>query len=287
MPDRWFDSHATAEEVASKSRASCARFLGGVCRKDAGFPSREDGDYRRAGMVNFKFAMACNGSQNYSCGGPPTALKNTPVDAPPTRTVSPGSAMTGLQLVIVSRMELATILAQVVGAEESANCEAFNVYLKVVASLLGLLADELATSASVSAFVVISSLEELRKTLRVETVEGETDLACRLREGSGHSIFDSQFSAEMVGLAQRYKGGRDDFGGPLDGGFVVSQNTGEVHAAAVRFLKGSQPACAAEVAATLNRGMALTRSDGGNLIIYLAPEVRKGRALCLEPLVEG
>ncbi|CAE8619905.1 unnamed protein product [Polarella glacialis] len=114
MPDRWCDARATAEEVAVGSWASLASFVGGVARNSAGFPNREDGDLRRAGMVNFKAMLR----------------------------PSPGPAMQ-----LVSREQLAHSLARATAADEQrrgGGPQEVEGRLAALACLLELFVDELA-----------------------------------------------------------------------------------------------------------------------------------------------
>ena len=76
-----FNLRSARQELAGKSWASLARFLGGVCRNGPGFPNRLDGALRRPGIVNFK----------------------APTSRPPTRARAPRSVETSARLFDVER----------------------------------------------------------------------------------------------------------------------------------------------------------------------------------------
>lgn len=261
MPDRWFDGYATAQEVSALTANRYARFVGSCCRNDIGFPNREDGEFRRAGMVNLKLARE------------------------------------GLDVVPVTREELAHALARAVVDEESSP-EAVDAYLAVLARLLALLVDGLAAppkgaaapAPRAPALTVVAPEEELSGYARLEPLEARG--AAALKEGRG-TVFDKRFARDVTDFARRYRGGLDDYGGPVEGAFVVSHATGEVLAPAVRVLRAtaSQGASgdgaeerlnAADLAALLPRGMAFARSASGDVTAFVAAEVRKGRALRIE-----
>mmetsp|Transcript_127684 Transcript_127684/g.408720 ORF Transcript_127684/g.408720 Transcript_127684/m.408720 type:complete len:589 (-) Transcript_127684:83-1849(-) len=56
MTDPWLDGQATLEQATAKSNTKFASFLGGAYNLFGGFPSFEDGDLCRFGMVNFEIA---------------------------------------------------------------------------------------------------------------------------------------------------------------------------------------------------------------------------------------
>jgi hypothetical protein len=54
MKDKWFDMTVPYHELQRLSATSYARFVGAVNQSGFGFPTNSDGQFRRAGMVNFK-----------------------------------------------------------------------------------------------------------------------------------------------------------------------------------------------------------------------------------------
>lgn len=247
MRDKWFDGQASLEDVTTRTASSYAQFVGGVCRNDDGFPNREDGEYRRAGIVNFKIGLK------------------------------------GLEVVPVTREELAHSLARIATAEEHHNPEAAGTYIAVLASLLGLLVDDLGDTPGAAAFIVVAPDDELHGLVRFEPVDGEFALSKELAgingEGVGCTVFEDRFANGLIGLARRRRGRLDDHGGPMDGGFVVSHDSGRILAAATQIFRRWRLMGAADMAALLGRGMVLTRSVDGSVTAFPAVEARRGRAL--------
>jgi len=253
MQDRWFDGYASVDEVAALCANRYARFIGGCCRNEHGFPNRLDGDRRRAGMVNLKFARE------------------------------------GLSVQSVTREELAHTLARVAAEEEPASPEAVDAYLRVLARLLALLVDEMATSPEgvrqppAPAMAVVAPEADLSGRVRMEQLEADAASA----EGR-NTVFNKRFAAEVADFGRRYVGSLDEYGAPLEGAFVVGSTGGEVLAARARLLPSATAAAseghlsAADVAALLPRGMAFARSSAGDVTAFLAAEVRQGRALRIE-----
>lgn len=56
MRDKWFDATLNFDEIVSNAATGFARFKGGVNQSGYGYPVNENGQFRRAGMVNFKMA---------------------------------------------------------------------------------------------------------------------------------------------------------------------------------------------------------------------------------------
>jgi hypothetical protein len=56
MADKWFDATLSYNEIVANAATGYARFKGGVNQSGFGYPVDEDGQFRRAGMVNFKMA---------------------------------------------------------------------------------------------------------------------------------------------------------------------------------------------------------------------------------------
>mmetsp|Transcript_145811 Transcript_145811/g.467232 ORF Transcript_145811/g.467232 Transcript_145811/m.467232 type:complete len:462 (-) Transcript_145811:34-1419(-) len=247
MTDSWFDGYASAEEVTALAAGRYARFLGGCCRNaPGGFPNRLDGERRRAGMVNFKVARE------------------------------------GLEVVAVTREELAHTLARVAASEEGASPEAVDAYLGVLARLLALLVDELAAPV----LAVVAPEADITSLLRLEKVKGP--LGMQQSEGPG-TVFSRRFAGDVAEFAHRYRGALDEYGAPMEAALVVSNREGEVIAAPARLTRagvsesnGEGCLGAAELAALLPRGMAFARSPAGHVTAFLAAEVRQGRALRLE-----
>jgi len=251
MPDKWFDGRATAEEAAAWSASQYARFVGGVCRNGQGFPGREDGEHRRAGMVNFKVAQVC------------------------------------LNVRPVSRTELASTAAGIAFIEAGGDPAAIDGYVAVIAHVLALLVDELAALPGLEVLIVVAQDEALHKRVRLEPAEGEAELSRELA-GSAEgvpacTVFDHRFASEVVSFAQRYNGEVDELGSPMDGAFVVSCRSGQVLAAAARIFRGHRLVGGTELVATLGGGVALSRSASGDVTALFAPEVRQGRALLMKP----
>jgi len=65
MADKWFDRTVSFMEVEANAATSYARFVGAVNQSGFGFPENTDGQFRRAGMVNFKM-KAASGNQDSS-----------------------------------------------------------------------------------------------------------------------------------------------------------------------------------------------------------------------------
>lgn len=138
MTDKWFDGSGTADEIDMQPGCRYARFLGGCCRNSYGWPSREDGELRRMGMVNFKVARN------------------------PVETVS------------VTKAQMATAIAKAVTFEMAGDPDGVDKCMSVVANVLGLLVDELAHVApSAMVLVVVAQEEEIRRLVRLEHANGE------------------------------------------------------------------------------------------------------------------
>jgi|Transcript_6948 hypothetical protein len=56
MRDKWFDETLPYDDIVSNAATGFARFKGGVNFSGFGYPVSENGQFRRAGMVNFKMA---------------------------------------------------------------------------------------------------------------------------------------------------------------------------------------------------------------------------------------
>jgi len=270
MPDKWFDGRATAEEVTAQTALQFVKFVGGVCRNSFGFPSREDGEYRRAGIVNFKVMQDV------------------------------------LDIVAVTRAELAQQVARAAVAEVPEDPCCLDTYLSVVAGLLALIADELAVLPSAPAAVVIAEEEALKGIVQLEgavlaseaavpedaapgppAAAGLSDKGAASGEGVAsaiaRSVFEHRFAEELVDAARGRRGGCvGEPGSPLEGAFVVSRG-GRVLAAEARVLRGSRPVSGAELVAMLGAGMVFSRSAAGSITALLAPEVGQGRALLVKP----
>ncbi|CAK0832269.1 unnamed protein product, partial [Prorocentrum cordatum] len=219
MPDRWFDGKATEPEVTASTATACARLIGGVCRNGAGYPSREDGEYRRAGMVNFRIART--GLDN-------NVAKQLDTSAP------------RLELHRVTRKELADTVGRAAVAEEPAGREAVNRYMEVVATILAVLVDEIAATApAAEAVVVIAPRDELRSLGRLEPACGEAEL------GGGGSVRDPAFAERLLRVSRR------PAGAPLDVAVVVDYLSGEVLASGDSSRRGSS-APPAQVTAQLD-----------------------------------
>lgn len=54
MKDKWFDQAISFQEIEANAATSFARFVGAVNQSGFGYPEHTDGQFRRAGMVNFK-----------------------------------------------------------------------------------------------------------------------------------------------------------------------------------------------------------------------------------------
>lgn len=250
MLDKWFDGRAAAEEVAAQSALPYAKFLGGVCRNNYGFPTREDGEFRRAGMVNFKVAPK-------------------PLDA-----------------VTVTKAELAQAVART-AACAARDRAAFEAHLLAAARVLALLVDELGGRPRLAALVAIAEEEELQKLVRLEALDGEEGLSGSLTgEAEGSSactVFDLRFAKEVLGFAGRRGGQVDVLGRSLEGVFVVAARTGRVLAGPARIFRGPRLSSGAELVSMLGAGMLFTRSAAGSVTALLTSEARQGRALLLKP----
>lgn len=55
MRDTWFDNAIPYEEVMAKVATGVATFVGGVNQSGFGYPVHKNGQFRRPGMVNFKY----------------------------------------------------------------------------------------------------------------------------------------------------------------------------------------------------------------------------------------
>lgn len=58
MHDMWFDGDIPFEEIQANAATGMARFVGGVNESGYGYPEFSNGQFRRAGMVNFKMISA-------------------------------------------------------------------------------------------------------------------------------------------------------------------------------------------------------------------------------------
>jgi len=58
MHDKWFDEAIGFEEIEAYAATGTARFVGGVNQSGYGYPVFSNGQFRRAGMVNFKMISA-------------------------------------------------------------------------------------------------------------------------------------------------------------------------------------------------------------------------------------
>lgn len=267
MPDKWFDGSATADEVFATTALHCAKFVGGVCRNDYGYPGREDGEFRRAGMVNFKVAQL------------------------------------SLKVVSVTRAELAKHIAGAVAAESSRDRDYASTYLSVVASLLALLADELAFLPGAAATVVVAEEATIRKCLlRLEEAgapaakapeevpaSGEPSAEAEEAGEQRQSVLDQGFAERLVATARRRR--REDppcgsMGVPLEDAFVVSPR-GHVLAAEARLLRGDRPVSGEELVAMLGAGMVLSRSTTGSVTTLLAPDLGEGSVFLLDSSSSG
>ncbi|CAE8583485.1 unnamed protein product, partial [Polarella glacialis] len=249
MPDRWCDARATAEEVAVGSWASLASFVGGVARNSAGFPNREDGDLRRAGMVNFKAMLR----------------------------PSPGPAMQ-----LVSREQLAHSLARATAADEQrrgGGPQEVEGRLAALACLLELFVDELANlDLPASAMALLAPEEELRELAMEAQMSSQ-----------GCSIFDSTGLARQLARQARRCGHRDAGLLLVDAcsGEVLglcprprAVGSGACLApglASVSFdERGTgRPLAAWELAERLQHGLALARGVGGQVDAFLPDEVNR------------
>lgn len=241
MPDKWFDGCATREEVMSQTASHCAQFVGGVCRNGYGYPGREDGEHRRAGVVNFKVARV------------------------------------SLELVAVGRAELARRIALAAAAEAPGDRRAAAAYLSVVAGLLALLADELALVPGAAATVVVAEEAALRGLARLE---GEAPAAEGAADVADPGFAEALVAAARAGRGPAPPAPGGAPGGPLGAACVVGPD-GRVLAASARVLRGGRPAGGAELVAALGAGLVLSRSAAGAVTALLAPEVGRGRALLL------
>jgi hypothetical protein len=220
-------------------------------RNGAGYPHKEDGQHRRAGMVNFRISLQGHGA--------PDAILDPCVE-----------------VVAVTREQLAQRVASCCSQEEAGNNpQALDSYMSVAARLLALLADEFGNvQRGPSALVVIAPQEEIRSNLRF-------DEPANTRGRSRGTVFSDRFPADVEGVGLSLKEPRilDRYGGPMDGAFLVSHLNGEVIGADVQIFGrrfGARRLSAAGVAATLSRGIALSRSEQGHVTVFLPAEVQRG-----------
>lgn len=250
MRDRWFDGKATPEEVTARCASQYAEFLGGVCRNEPGYPKRDDGAYRRAGMVNFKFARQ------------------------------------GMDVMGVTREEFAHALASIAAVEEPGQPEATGAYVAVIATLLALFVDQLQDLTCPAAFVAIAPESELRNLLRRRGVDGGAASPCDFVSANteaARTVFHTHFAEELVAFSRRHAGKTDEAGRPVECGLLMCHQSGVVLAAATQVACGSRGAMTASgVAGVLRKGMVLTRSERGAVTAYPSSEVRQGRALQIE-----
>lgn len=61
MADKWFDRVVGWDEIEANSASGYARFIGGVNMSGFGYPENSNGQFRRAGMVNFKMTRLAQG----------------------------------------------------------------------------------------------------------------------------------------------------------------------------------------------------------------------------------
>lgn len=245
MLDPWFDGRATAQEAATQCASKYATFLGGVCRNGFGYPKRYDGEHRRPGMVNFKVVQQ------------------------------------GLDIVPVTREEMAEALARFALAEEPMDEETANNYILVLSAVLTVLANELADVPGASAYVVVVPEDALGE-LYLQQCSTNTDLTST-GNGSTPSIFDARFKHKLASFAQSFRGRIDEEGGPMEGAIVLSHCTGQVVGAALQiFCNNAELLGAADLMTVLGRGMAFTRSEQGSITAFPGMSVRQGQALRIE-----
>jgi len=254
MPDKWNDDRATAAEVAARCAPGLVRFIGGVCRNNYGYPSREDGEFRRAGIVNFK------------------------------------TAIEPIELLPVTRAELASKIAQSAAIAAYGDPRDTDATILIVAGLLALLVDELAALPGITASVVVAHDDLIQQRLQLEPADTEADLSRELAGEvpgvPGCSIRDQRFARELVSFARQRSSigtnGSPALDDPLEGAFVVSSRTGRVLAAAARLLRGPQPLTGAELVTTLGSGMVFVRSADGAVAALLGTEAQKCCALVIK-----
>jgi len=253
MPDKWYDGKATAAEVAAHCAPGHVRFVGGVCRNNYGYPNREDGEFRRAGIVNFKILVE-------------------PVEMLP-----------------VTKAELASKITHSAALGAYGDPGATDETLSIVAGLLALLVDELAALPGITASVVVAHDELIQQRLHLEPADTAADLSHELAGKvpgvQASSVHGQRFARELVSFARQHSStgtnGSPALDDPLEGAFVVSSRTGCVLAAAARLFRGPQPLTAAELVATLGSGMAFVRSADGAVAAFLAPDAQKGCAFVI------
>mmetsp|Transcript_85400 Transcript_85400/g.236664 ORF Transcript_85400/g.236664 Transcript_85400/m.236664 type:complete len:192 (+) Transcript_85400:251-826(+) len=143
MRDCWYDDSPEPEELelaAQRPSARCVRFLGGACRNGDGYPNREDGTLRRAGMVNFRLVRRC------------------------------------LDFRVVSKRGMARRVALAAAADAVDDPQLLDTCVSIAATILALLVDELPTSG-VPALVLLVPEELLcsGRPVRPETAEAEAE----------------------------------------------------------------------------------------------------------------
>eukprot|EP00928_Gymnodinium_smaydae_P022031 TRINITY_DN18632_c0_g1_i1.p1 TRINITY_DN18632_c0_g1~~TRINITY_DN18632_c0_g1_i1.p1 ORF type:complete len:445 (-),score=46.75 TRINITY_DN18632_c0_g1_i1:67-1362(-) len=250
MLDPWFDGKATAEEVEKSCHGYYAKLGSGVCCNTmGGFPRRCDGDFRRAGMVNFKI------------------LKQE-------------RATVALQ-----REQFACSLAQAAASEEGVESDALEVIIAVVATLLSVLVDCLPPAAS--ALVLVLPAEELDHSVHARAGLLEPVPLEELPYSVFDDRFAPCLVglAERRNQGLELARAVDAYGGPTEGAVVIDGRTGRVLAAGVslRFdadAAGPDEASFREIAAsaasgarlamTLKHGMVLSRSEGGSVTAFLS-----------------
>lgn len=258
MLDRWFDGKAVQEDLEKETWVSLAHFLGGVCRNDVGYPSREDGELRRAGMVNFK--------------------------AIPSRNTA--------QLTPVTEAELAQRLALVAASEEeSLGSTEIEARLLVLAGVLALLLEDLDIWPGTPVIAVVgpepdfpqlvsrspplsprSSLKSCSVMAGVDSTEIAAELARFTRlwglQGGGFMLIGWR-TGEVLHLGRRpYK---VDSSPSVDGSPLASTD-------AKREPRGGllEPA---EIAAGLGQGVVIARSYTGEVTVFLPADARHQRGL--------
>ncbi|CAK9015928.1 unnamed protein product [Durusdinium trenchii] len=251
MPDRWSDELTNGEEMAGKSWASLARFLGGVCRSlEASiaerFPNRLDGELRRPGIVNFK------------------ALPR-PMPEPALDTVDREDFAKALAVGLAALPPKSLEVAQ----------DELEIRLAALAGLLTLFVDELNGATAMALLAHEDELEIIASSAAAFSPTGTLELA-------GSSVFESKALCQEMSLAARRSG-------MLDAGLLLVSFTGEVLGLVLRpRSQGSDPESPMvfdvgrplqpwELAKQLPEGLAFAKRMGGEVLAYDVTQLRKGR----------
>lgn len=250
MLDKWFDGSSTPEEAA-KQTSSALRFVGGVCRNEGGYPKRFDGAFRRAGMVNFKFARD------------------------------------GLDTVQTTQEELTSTLESIAATEEPGQLELIGSYVAVLSSVLRILTEDFNGKVCEALVAVAPEADVMGAISHSDTQMSSLVSPSSSSQACAGSIFDPRFPGQLAYCSEfcraRQAGAPEHCGEPC---VFVSHQTGVVFAVASTLFRNGRPLHAPDIASNLRRGVVFRRTSSA-VMVYSSLEMRHGRAFQLGQVTEN